>query len=222
MTNLLTSPKLTALKEDLQRLKAGAAQSRATVWQLTERLNPQSHDVTVRRVETYNERADKGAEAGVLITGADSEKAEAARKAEALKRTLEGKPLADSTGVKEQKEKANREWVAYEDAIEFRTREIQVERNALAIEYTKKIKPQADQRMVKLGKAALDFHAAWLDANELRQHLIDEEVGLRGIFQTMPDWLSNARNPHSEFGEWVRALKGAGFISAVPAELKGN
>ena len=189
MTDLLTSPKLTALKEDLQRLKAGAAQSRATVWQLTQRLNPQSHDATVRRVENYNDRKDKGAEAGVLITGADSERAEAARKAEALKRTLEGKPLADSDGAREQLEKAHREWAAFEDAAEFRTREIQVERNALAVEYTKKIRPKHDELMEKLGKPALELHSALLEIYELRRHLIDNGVGLRGLCLNLPEFV---------------------------------
>ena len=217
---VLTSKKLTELTADKARLLSGTKSFRQEKLQLTQLQNPnQVHTETVRRIEDYSDAKDKAAHAGVIVTGIESEKVEAARKADALKRTLANEPLEDTGSIEDKIAKIDRAWAAHENAIEFRDREIFVEREFLAVEYTKKIKPQADQRMVKLGKAALDFHAAWLDANELRQHLIDEEVGLRGIFQTMPDWLSNARNKHSEFAEWMRAMKRDGFISAAPKEL---
>jgi hypothetical protein len=216
----LQSKKLSDLLADKERLLPKTKEFRAEVFRLTQLQNPSVHTETVRRIADYSDAKDKAAKAGVITTGTDSESAESARKADALQRTLDGVPLEDEGSIKDKLDKTNRSWASHEDAIEFRDREIFAEREFLAKEYCKKITPQHDQSMVKLGKATLDFYAAWIEANELRQHLIDEAVGLRRICLTLPDFLSNPLNKHSDFAGWIRAMAKQGFISSTPKQLR--
>jgi ribosome biogenesis GTPase A len=109
MPTILTSPKLTALLEDRDKLKARAEQSRAEVWRKTQIVSPQFQDATVRTVT--DERDEAARKKAVVSTGIINEQDEAARKEDALKRTLAGEPLADSIGVKEQLEREHRQFV---------------------------------------------------------------------------------------------------------------
>jgi len=214
---ILASTKLTALEEDLHRLKASAAQSRATYWQLTQMLTPQLNNETVRRVADVNK--DKIERNGVISTGI-SEQNEAKRKADELQRTLNNEPLADAASIQEKLGRERRQYAAYEDAIEFRTREIDAEKTVLAIEYSKKIKPKHDDIMKRLGKPMLEFHSVFTEADDLRRHLIDNGVGLRGLCLNLPEFLSTPNNPYSDLADWFRAMKREGFINSVPKELR--
>lgn len=147
--NPIQSDKLTALFEDRDKLIALSAQSRATVWQLSQ--TPQSHQVTVRRIE--NEAQDNATRNGVISTGREQE--EAARKADEIKRTLNGQPLADASSKEERLAKEMRQWQAYEDASEFRTREIEAERNVLRIKYATAQKPKYDALMARFCRPLL-------------------------------------------------------------------
>jgi hypothetical protein len=153
-----------------------------------------------------------------LSTGSD-DKTEAARQDDILKRTLAGESLTDSVAVEEQIEKAQRQWSAYEHAIEHLNREIEREKTVLGIAYSKTKKQLHDQLMVKLGKPALELHSALLEVYELRSHLIDNGIGLRGLCLTLPEFLSTPNNPYSDLADWFRAMKKEGFISATPKEL---
>jgi hypothetical protein len=212
MTNpILTSKKLTSLLEDKDKLKASAAQSRATVWRMTKMLSPQIYDATVS--EVIEEDSPKFAriglkrgrsEKGVESTGTD-EQDEAARKAEELRRTLAGEPLAESIDIKAQLEREHRQWAAYESAIEHLNREIEKEKTALAIAYSKTKEKLHRDIMTRLGKTMLEAHQVLLEAAELKRHLIDNGVALRGLCLNLPEsFLSTPNNPYSELAEWLR------------------
>jgi hypothetical protein len=210
----------------LKKQKAKAKNSGAEVWRLNKLRSPQLHDATVIRVTD----ADAPTKAfigikktrdrpGVVSTGTD-DKTEAARVDDILKRTLADEPLADSVAVEEQIEKEQRQWSAYEQAIEFLTREIDKEKAVLAIQYSKQLKPQHDELMRKLCKPLLEFHAAYCELYALKRHLIDNEVGLRGLCLTLPDFLSEPSNKYSEMADFFRALKRENYIKEVPKELR--
>src|SRR5258706_16314704 len=116
-TPLLKSDKLTDLLTKLAELKVRSKQSQAETQRLTKIIHPQYMDATTRFIPDIVVHK-KTLTTAVVTVGID-EQAEAASKAEELKRTLAGEPLADSTGVKEKLEKAHRQWAAIEDAIEF-------------------------------------------------------------------------------------------------------
>jgi hypothetical protein len=222
---ILKSEKLSSLTQNLAKQKANAAQSRAEVWRLTKMVSPHNnYDVTsstvwdsdiaeFARIGLINGRQ----EICVVPTG---DQDESARRKVALDRTLAGETLATPIGIKEQIETAQRQWSATEDAIEFLTREIEQEKTALAIQYSKTMKPKHDALMDTVCKKILETHAAWRDLYALKRHLIDSEVGLRGLCLTMPDFLSAPNNPHSEMADFLRSAKNDGFISAVPKEMR--
>jgi hypothetical protein len=70
-----------------------------------------------------------------------------------------------------------------------------------------------------LCKGLVDSHTVLLRLNKLRQHLIDSDLGYRGICLNMPDsFLGHPLNRHSDFAEFLNAAKRAGYINKVPAE----
>jgi hypothetical protein len=224
MTAILKSEKLTALLQDRDKLKARAEQSRAEVWRLTKVQSPQIHDATVTRftdpapLQKAYIGIKKPLGQGVVSTGLD-EQEEAARKEDILKRTLAGEPLAESTDIKAQLEREHRQGAAIEHAIEFVTREIEREKAVLAIQYCKELKPKYDDLLRRVCKPMLELHTAWSELYALKMHLVDSEVGLRGICLTMPDFLSTPNNQYSEMADFFRAVKREGYISKIPAEF---
>jgi hypothetical protein len=220
---ILKSEKLTAHLEKRDKLKANAAQCRADVWRLTKLLSPQIHDVTVSTV--IDAERPKVAylgikntpKNGVVITGYEED---AARKEDILKRTLDGETLPETTSVKEQLEKLHRQWSAYEDAIEFCTREIEREKAVLAAEYCKRLKSKHDEFMKRLFKALGEVHAAHSDLDSLRRHLIDNDVGLRGICLTLPEFLDTPNNKFSVVGDFFREGQRQGWIKEIPVEYR--
>jgi hypothetical protein len=213
---ILHSDKLTSLRQDLAKQKSKAENSRANVWRMTQIVSPHVNNVTVRTV--INEKDEAAKKIAVVPIGID-EQDDAARRDDELRRTLAGEPLAESIGIQEKLAKEHRQWAAYEDAIEFITREIEQERTLLAIAYAKTLKPKHDQLMKNLGNPMLAVHAALLDIYEIKRHLIDNGVGLRGLCLTLPDFLSTPNNPYSELADWFRAMKREGYISSIPNEL---
>jgi hypothetical protein len=213
---ILTSPKLTALTEDREALKAKAKQSRDEYWRLTKLLNPAHMDVTVSHIEFAKplNYAVIGIEHSLphsVVSTDPQGQEEAARKNDELQRTLAGQPLADSKSIREKLESTHRQWIAYEDAIEFRTREIDSERAALAVQYCKQLRPKYEDQMKRLCKTLIESHAALQELNALKRHLIDNQLGTRcGVCTDMPDFLPSPND--SEWGDFFRDAKRAGWI----------
>jgi hypothetical protein len=224
---ILTSPKLTELKQKLDPLKVKAKKSQAEVWRLTKMMSPQLLDSTV--IRTTDADAPTAAyigiktprdKPGVVSTGIIDERAEAARKNDILQRTLAGESLEGSTDIKAQLELEHWQQAAYESAIEHLNREIDKEKSVLAKEYCKQLKPKYEDLMRRLCKQTLELHAAYSEVYDLKRHLIDNEIGLHGVCLTMPNFLSTPNNPYSEFADFLRAAKSEGFIKEVPKELR--
>ena len=214
---ILHSDKLASLLQDLEKLKSKAENCRANVWRMTQVLSPHVNDVTVSTV--INEKDEAAQKKAVVPIGIDAQD-EAARKEDALKRTLAGEPLAESIGIQEKLAKEHRQWAAYEDAIEFLTRAIESERTTLAIQYSKQCKPKHDELMKRLCIPLLEAHAVYSELYALKRHLIDSGVGLRGLCLTMPDFLSTPNNQYSELADFFRAAKREGHLKEVPKELR--
>jgi hypothetical protein len=156
---------------------------------------------------------------GVLSTGVN-EQDDAARKEDVLRRTLAGEPLPETIGVKEQLEKVNRQYAAYEDAIEFVTREIEREKTALAIQYCEQQKPKEAELLRRVCKPMLELHAAWSEAYGFRQHLIDSGIGLRGLCLDLPDFLGAPNDKYNEMAMFLVIAKSKGYIKELPKDFR--
>src|SRR5229473_3685760 len=214
---ILKSDKLTSLNAKKAELRASAKLWNTERHRLAKILSPQYLDETVTRIDDVQKEAatKKGA-----VTGVIDETAEAARKAEELRRTLAGEPLANPISIEEQLRVANKQLTAVEDALEYVNGEIKREKTALAIAYSKQRKVDHDRLMVKLCSSLLETHKAWGDVYALKRHLIDNEIGLIGLCLTMPDFLGAPVDPYSDMADFFRAAKKDGFISKVPADLE--
>ena len=208
--------KLAGLLRDKANLVLRTEQSRLEVARLTKLLNPQYMHETVRTVADIKDETSR--KSGVITTGVN-DVAEAARRDAELKRTLAGEPLAELTDTKSQLELAHRQWTAIEDAIDHINREIAREKTAIAIAYSKSLAPLHKDIMARLAKPMIEFQAAYLEAYALKRHLVDNDIGLRGLCLTLPEFLSTPNNPHSELADYFRALKSEGYIKTVPTEL---
>lgn len=219
---ILSSPKLTTLTQDLNRLKALASQSREKVWKLTKTLHPTNLDSTVSNV-TYAKPRNYAwigfEDVPRSVVSVDSEQNETTRNEE-LKLTLAGNTIAPTVSVTEQLETEQRQWQAYEHAIEFRTREVDAERTALAKSYTKQCKPKHDQMMQRLTKSMVEMHSAYIELHDMNRSLVDSGIGLHGLCADLPEFLSSPRDKYSEMAEFLREAKREGYIKEVPAELR--
>ena len=215
---ILNSPKLTGVNAKKAELKPRAKHWNDERHRLTKILSPQYMDETVIRIDDV--KKDAANRKGAIPTDVIDETAEAARRAEDLRRTLAGQPLADLTSVEDQLRAEHRQWSAIEEAIEFVHREIKSEKTALAVAYCKQRRPDHDRLMVKLCASLLETHKTWAELYALKRHLVDEGVGLIGLCQTMPDFLGAPIDPYSEFADFLRLAKKEGFINSVPNELE--
>jgi len=213
---ILKSEKLAGLLAKKAELRASAKHWNTERHRLAKILSPQYLDVTVLRIDDVLKDAatKKGA-----VTGVIDETAEAARKAEELRRTLAGEPLANPSSIEELLRVANKQLTAVENALEYVDGEIKREKTALAVAYCKQRMPDHNRLMVKFCASLLETHKVWGELFALKRHLVDEGVGLIGLCQTMPDFLGAPIDPYSEMADFFRAAKKEGFINAVPQEL---
>jgi hypothetical protein len=225
----MTPDKLTELTQKLETQKAGSKRSKGEIHRLSKLKFPQQwHDATVVRVIDVD--APTAAFVGIkpqrdqssVVSTGMKEQDEAARKQEALKRTLAGESLPESASADEQLEKAHRQFAAHEDAIEFLQREIDREKNRRSAEYAKSYKATHDKQMTALCASGLDFHAKWSEVYAGKRYLIDTGVGLRdGMYLNLPEsFLGTPNNPYSDMAAWFTAAKRDGFIKEVPQSLR--
>lgn len=220
------SDKLTELYQRLAAHKAKSKDAAANIQRLNKSLFPQWIDATVVRVTDVD--APTAAFVGIkpqrdqssVVSTGMKEQDEAARKADILSRTLRNEPLTGSPTVAEQLEKEQRERAAQEIAIEFLNREIENEKTILAVEYAKTLKPKHDQQMIQLCKALLEVHTAWTEVYSLKRHLIDGEVGLRGLCLTLPEFLGPPADSYGPMAAFLVSAKRQGFIREVPPALQ--
>ncbi len=218
MTPVLNSEKHTGFLAKKAELKASSKHWNDEIPRLAKILSPQYLDVTVTRVDDVIKDAATRAGAVPAATVVD-EAAQAALKAEELRRTIAGEPLANPSSIEEQLRVANRQLTAVENALDYLDGEFKREKTALRIAYSKQKKPEHDRLMIKACASLLETHKAWGELFALKRHLIDNDVGLIGLCLTTPDFLGAPIDPYSEMADFFRAAKKEGFINAVPNEL---
>lgn len=222
-----SSPKLTELVQKRETLKTKSKASQAEATRLNKLLHPQWLNETVIRVTD----ADPPTTAfigikprpdalGVVSIGGASQHDDA-RKQEALERTLAGHSLADTSSIQEQRDRELRQVAAFEDAIEFVSREIEQEKNILADEYAKSLGLKHQEQMAALCKAMFDVHTKWTEVYNLKRHLIDSGVGLRrGLCGSMPEFLGSPNDPYNDMAGFFAAAKRQGYIREVPQTMQ--
>jgi hypothetical protein len=215
----LKSEKLTSLRTGKAKQEERAAQLKAERLRLTTILHPQFTDAAVQRYTPNELTLKTHLFKGNVSTHPNAEQDQAARKDEVLRRTLAGEPLENSVDTRAQLEQNHRQSAAIEDAIEFLTREIDRERSVLSIQYCKDLKKKETELMSQICKTLVQLHSPMKELFGIKRHLIDHEIGLRGICLTLPDFLG-APNQHSEMAQFLRQAKSDGYVSALPAELR--
>jgi hypothetical protein len=212
---ILKSDKLAALQLQKTQLRPRIKRWNDERIRLAKILSPQYLAETVRRVDDVVKEA--ASKAGASAATVDP--IETTRRAEVLQRTLAGEQVADGESAEVQLRNANMQLQALEDAMEFLDKEIRFEKKLLAIAYSKQNKHLHDNLMAKLCESLLKTHAAWGELFALKRHLIDSDVGLRGLCLTTPDFLGVPVDPYSDCADFFRAAKKDGFVDAVPKVL---
>ncbi|WP_079567210.1 hypothetical protein [Bradyrhizobium erythrophlei] len=222
---ILTSDKLTDDTQNKARLLASSAQSRAKIWNFTKLLSPAScYDETSST--TWDADTTTVARIGLLkttmkkqVVSADN-RDEAARKKEAIERTLAGEVIVTPSSIQQQLDSEQIKLSATLDAIDFLTGEIQREKMKLAIEYSKKMRPKHDALMKTFCQKQLEALSVWSELFNLKSHLIDNG-GLHGLCLNLPAAFLGAPNdPYSDMADFFRSAKNDGHISAVPKEMR--
>jgi hypothetical protein len=214
---IIKSEKLTASLLKKQDLKTRAEHWRSEVARLTTMTGGEIYQMTVHRYASDRD-APAGRLPGAVTTGID-ENDDAARRAEDLRRTLAGLPLANSTGIIEQLANAHREWSTTERAIETVDRDIEREKTFLAVQYCKDQKPKHDALMKRLLTALTETHSAWSELYGLKRQLIDSGVNLHGVCLLTPDFLGAPVDKYSDMASFFQAAKREGFVTTIPKEF---
>jgi hypothetical protein len=223
MTDVLKSEAKKSLQAKLATQKARAATSDAEIWRLTTLIRDDVYATTA----VHRMQPTKVATVGIVIgdaptsnrTTTSEDAAEAKRRNDNLERTLKGESIVVQPDLKAQLDNEHKQRRAIEDAIEFLERQIAAENHKLAVNYCATLKTKEAEQMKRLFKALADVHAIHSEINDARQTLIDDEIGLHGVYHTMPDFLSNPRNRFSDLGDFFREGKRLGYIASVPKEF---
>ena len=222
---VIASVTLTSIKENLTKQRASVAHWRGEAWRLTSLLQPaQCYAETSETI--WDADVAKVARIGLLKTTqkkavvSTTDQDEAARREDAIKKTLSGAPLVTPVSIQQELDAAKLQWTAAEDACEYLEKEIRKEKTALAIAYSAKIKPKADALIKGFCQKQLEAHAVWKEVYEMKQFLIDNEIGLRGMLLNLPLFLGAPNDPCSDAAEFFRAAKNDGHISAVPVGMR--
>ena len=210
-----TSEKLEGLLLEKEALKARSVQTRQNVVRLTKIIRPDFLAVTVRRTDT-DIWLDARKQPGVIVTGGEPDDAQ--RKAAAIAKTRAGESIVPMADIKDEIEREHKQCALIEDAIEAVEREIWNEKQVLAIDYSKQCQPLHDALLAKVLEPTVALYTAWSELHRLKQHLIDGEIGLHGVFLT-PEFLGHPADKHSPLSDFIHEAAKHGFVK-VPVELR--
>jgi hypothetical protein len=217
-----TSEKLESSEKDLANYKVLASTAKADLFRQTTLVREDSYSTTVINREEPATHATFGMrDAPSVNRPIVSDVDEAKRREDDRERILRGEPLAPvQADAKSQIDQTHRRCRAIDDAIESTVRDINREKAVVAAEYCRTLKPEHDSKLKRLFAALLEVHAAHSDLSALRQHLVDNDLGFRGICLLMPDsFLGHPLDKYSDMAEFLRAGKREGFIAKLPAVL---
>jgi hypothetical protein len=142
---------------------------------------------------------------------------DAKRKQDDLERTLRDEPLAERIDGKVLLDEINRKAQAEDNAIDYLKKQRAAEHYRLAVEHCQKLKPTEAKMMQRLYQALADVHSVYSEIHDMRQGLIEDGIGLRGVFLDMPTFLDNPRSKTSELAEYFRRGAAAGFTEVPKA-----
>jgi hypothetical protein len=179
-------------------------------------LLKQKADITARTVPIAASVKRKS----LLLTIGTTDNEAAKDKDTEIQRTLKGETI-DCSDIRSELAAEQKQWRALVDAGEYLDGQIRLEKDKLATEYCKTLKPKHDAAMARLLGHLVDAHVVHSELSEIRRHLIDSGILLRNICLMMPAVdavLGNSKAAHSDLGNLFRAAKSEGIISKVPAE----
>ena len=114
----------------------------------------------------------------------------------------------------------NVQWRGIEDARELLLRRItDLKRNA-ARQICQSLRPKHDDIMKRLSRSLIETHAAYTEFETFKRTLLNNECGLYGVCDVEPEFLELPTDRTSSLAQFFREAKQAGYIRAVPAELR--
>jgi hypothetical protein len=134
---------------------------------------------------------------------------------------LDGKPVQDFAALQVQENAVQREIALIEKAREVLAKQIKKAKDEAAKQYCQTWVEKERAILKRACNASVELHQANLEYMNLRQHLIDDEIGLFGIgaLDIVPAF-GHPRNRHSEFAQFCRDAHKLGFMKSIPAEYE--
>lgn len=126
-----------------------------------------------------------------------------------------GQEPPDSPLLADQVGSAFQTWKEHEAAAEILSRELHGLKLDAGRTLCKTLKPKHDEIVARLFEALKNAHASHVEYWTMRQYLIDNEIGLHGIFDLRPDkFLGPAFLRTSDLGDFFRDTAKTGFGKA--------
>ena len=208
-----TTEKLDGFLLEKESLKARSLQSLQNRVRLNQSINPDFLAVTVRRVDDDIWR-DNQKRPGVIVTGDDP--AIAKRIPDAIAKTRSGEVVAPMN-IRDELDRESRQGALLEDAILEVDRDIYTERQAIALQYRKKVQPLADALLKKFAETLPPMYQALTELHDLRRYMLDNELGLPVVF-LVPEFTGHPADKSSPLANYIHEAAKHGFIK-VPSEL---
>ena len=133
---------------------------------------------------------------------------------------LAGKEIPADTDIDAELKRGMAEWKALEDAKEIQRRRIDQVKKEAEKELCLSLKPAHDKIMTRLAKSLAETHAAYVELFRMKSEFYNNGIGYGGLFNIEPDFLDSPTDRTGYLADFLRDAKKAGYISAVPAELR--
>jgi hypothetical protein len=137
-----------------------------------------------------------------------------------IQKILAGEDVPPANNIDAQIASAMLRWEAINDAREALRPMIAIETRKAAVAQSAELKPEHDQKMVKLCSTLVDAHAAYNDLFSMKHELIGKGVGLIGLCLLMPDFFGSPQSHNSPLAFFLAEAKRAGYIGEVPKALR--
>ena|ERR1700722_18872613 len=135
---------------------------------------------------------------------------------------LSGEPFQDFVSLQAQENAELRDIALIEKAREVLAREIKKAKDDAAKKYCYTLLDKEREILKRVCSAATLLHQANVEYMAIRQHLIDDEIGLFGGVGALDvvTAFGHPKNLNSDFAQFCRDAHKAGFMKSIPVEFR--